>query len=118
VKSRERVVNALAKRPVDRVPIFMWFHPSTALRLASLLEIPPAFVAEAMGNDIQQTWVNNNYAMEGIVHEREGESHVDAWGITWTSWGQPRSRGQLSHARAAAATSAAGGRPSGVRGGV
>jgi len=26
-----------------------------------------------------KTWVNNNYAMEGIVHEREGEWHVDFW---------------------------------------
>jgi uroporphyrinogen decarboxylase len=36
-----------------------------------------------MGNDIHQTWVNNNYAMEGIVHEYDGESHTDAWGIRW-----------------------------------
>ncbi len=81
--SRERVVNALARRPVDRVPVYMWFHPSTADKLAHLLEIPAAFVGEAMGNDIQQTWVNNNYAMEGIVHEIDGESHTDWWGITW-----------------------------------
>lgn len=37
-----------------------------------------------MGDDIRQTWVNNNYAMEGIVHEHDGESHVDDWGIEWT----------------------------------
>jgi uroporphyrinogen decarboxylase len=84
VNSRERVANALAKRPVDRVPVFMWFHPSTAVRLAHVLEIPTAFVGEAMGNDIQQTWVNNNFAMEGIVHEIDGQSHLDWWGITWT----------------------------------
>jgi len=40
-----------------------------------------------MGNDVRQTWVNNNYAMEGIVHEREGESHVDFWGIEWKKGG-------------------------------
>jgi uroporphyrinogen decarboxylase len=40
-----------------------------------------------MGNDIRQTWVNNNYAMEGIVHEREGEGHTDAWGIRWKKIG-------------------------------
>ena len=38
-------------------------------------------MAEAMGDDVRQTWVNNNYAMEGIVHENEGESHVDLWGV-------------------------------------
>jgi uroporphyrinogen decarboxylase len=33
------------------------------------------------------TWVNNNYAMEGIVHEREGEGHIDFWGIRWIKEG-------------------------------
>ena len=85
--SKERVHAALNRKPVDRVPIFMWFHPDTTSRLASLLEIPPAFVGEAMGNDIRQTWVNNNYAMEGIVHEHEGEEHTDLWGIRWKKVG-------------------------------
>jgi len=80
---RERVTRALRKEPTDRVPIFMWFHPETADMLSELLEIPADAVGDAMGNDVHQTWVNNNYAMEGIVHEREGDSHTDAWGITW-----------------------------------
>ena len=80
---RERVRSALNKQPVDRVPIFMWFHPQTTRKLAAMLEIPPSHVAEAMGNDIRQTWVNNNYAMEGIVHESDGEWHDDWWGIRW-----------------------------------
>ncbi len=85
--SRDRVYAALRREPVDRIPIFMWFHPETARRLAALLEIPVGRVAEAMGDDIRQTWVNNNYAMEGIVHDREGESHVDFWGIKWVKYG-------------------------------
>ncbi len=49
---RERVTAALNRRqPVDRVPVYMWFHPATAQHLAELLEIPPAFVGEAMGNE-------------------------------------------------------------------
>lgn len=84
---RERVQAAFERRPADRVPIFMWFHPSTTFHLARLLEIRPEDVGEAMGNDIRQTWVNNNFAMEGIVHEREGESHTDFWGIEWTKGG-------------------------------
>jgi uroporphyrinogen decarboxylase len=87
MNSKERVHAALQRKPVDRVPVFMWFHPDTAQRLARLLEIPAAHVATAMGNDIRQTWVNNNYAMEGITHERQGESHVDAWGIRWVKVG-------------------------------
>lgn len=80
---KERVLAALNKQPVDRVPIFMWFHPETGRKLSRMLEIPLSAVGEAMGNDIQQTWVNNNYAMEGIVHEHDGETHHDWWGITW-----------------------------------
>jgi len=40
-----------------------------------------------MGNDVLQTWVNNNYAMEGIVHEHDGEGHRDFWGIRWEKLG-------------------------------
>jgi len=85
--SKERVHAALERKPVDRVPIFMWFHPETTARLANLLDIPPTFVGEAMGNDIRQTWVNNNYAMEGIVCQYEGERHTDFWGIKWEKVG-------------------------------
>ena len=85
--SRDRVHAALRKKPADRVPIWMWFHPETTARLASLLELPPASVADALGDDIRQTWVGNNHAMEGILHEHEGESHTDDWGITWAKEG-------------------------------
>ena len=81
--SRDRVLNAIKRVPVDRVPIFMWFHPETARRLAEVLEIPPALVGVVMGNDVCQTWIGNNFAMEGIVHERDGERHADDWEIVW-----------------------------------
>jgi uroporphyrinogen decarboxylase len=82
--SKERVHRALQRQPVDRVPIFMWYHPQTRRRLGKLLEIPPEFVPQAMGDDIRQAWVSNNHPMEGIVHERDGQSHVDDWGVEWT----------------------------------
>jgi len=82
--SKERVHAALRREPADRVPIFMWYHPQTRERLGRLLEVPPQHVPAVMGDDIRQTWVSNNYAMEGIVHERDGQSHVDEWGIEWT----------------------------------
>jgi len=88
MNSKERVQAALERKPVDRVPVFMWFHPSTTRRLAKLLEIPAAEVGAAMGNDVRMTWVNNNYAMEGVVHEHQGESHVDEWGIHWVKEGE------------------------------
>jgi uroporphyrinogen decarboxylase len=83
MNSKERVYAALRKQPVDRVPIFMWFHPETARRLAALFEVPASCVAEVMGDDVRMTWVNNNAAMEGIVHEHDGEGHIDEWGISW-----------------------------------
>jgi len=85
--SRQRVQAAIRRTPADRVPVFMWFHPVTAARLGRLLEIPPSRVSQAMGDDIAQIWVNNNYAMEGVVHEHDGERHTDFWGITWEKQG-------------------------------
>ena len=85
--SKERVQAALARSNPDRTPVFMWFHPATARHLSRVLEIAPARICEAMGDDIRQTWVNNNYAMEGIVHAHEGEGHTDFWGIEWRKEG-------------------------------
>jgi uroporphyrinogen decarboxylase len=92
--AKERVHAALRREPVDRVPIFMWFHPDTTVQLARELEVPPEHLGGVMGNDVTMTWVNNNYAMEGVVHQHDGESHVDDWGIQWTKDGPFN---QISH---------------------
>ena len=63
MNSKQRVQAALERKSVDRVPVYMWFHPATANRFAGMLEIPSAYLGEAMGNDVHQTCVNNNYAM-------------------------------------------------------
>jgi uroporphyrinogen decarboxylase len=84
---RERVRRALRREPVDRVPIFLWFHPDTARKLAALLAVPPGVLSVALGDDFSQTWVGNNYAMEGITHEREGDTHTDDWHIRWVRSG-------------------------------
>ena len=87
MSSKARVHAALRREPVDRVSIWMWFHPETTRRLSDMLQVPPARVADAMGDDVRQTWVGNNYAMEGIVHERDGETHTDFWGVEWVKEG-------------------------------
>ncbi|MHC4299710.1 MAG: uroporphyrinogen decarboxylase family protein [Planctomycetota bacterium] len=84
MNSKERVHLTLQRKPVDRVPVFMWYHPQTTRRLGKILDIPASYVSLAMGDDIRQAWVSNNHAMEGIVHEHDGESHVDDWRIEWT----------------------------------
>lgn len=83
LNSRQRVQAALQHRESDRVPIFMWFHPFTARHFGELLGIPAGRVGDAFANDVCQTWVNNNFAMEGITHERDGDGHWDDWGIHW-----------------------------------
>jgi len=87
MNSKQRVHAALRREPTDRVPIFMWFHPETTVLLARLFEVPPGCVADVLGNDVRMAWVNNNYAMEGIVHEHDGQRHVDFWGIEWVKQG-------------------------------
>ncbi len=85
--AKERVHAALRREPVDRIPIFMWYHPVTARRLEGDLEIPRGRLPEVLSDDVRQAWVGNNHAMEGITHEREGESHTDCWGIEWVKVG-------------------------------
>ncbi len=87
MNSKQRVQAALRRDAADRIPIFMWFHPGTRTALAELFEVPPDQLDVVLGNDVRMTWVNNNYAMEGIVHQQDGQSHVDDWGIQWTKQG-------------------------------
>jgi uroporphyrinogen decarboxylase len=84
--AKERVQKALKHEKVDRVPIYMWFHPATRKQLSSLLEIPQAYVEIAMANDVQQTWVNNNYVFEH-VDLNDDELFSDPWGIKWEKQG-------------------------------
>ncbi|MCG8604540.1 hypothetical protein MJD09_06000 [bacterium] len=65
----------------------MWYHPETVQQLGELLEIPAEKVADAMGDDVRQKWIGGNYAMEGIVHDHEGGTHTDFWGIEWVKLG-------------------------------
>ena len=87
MNSKERVHASLSRKNPDRVPVWMWYHPDTVKILAKDLEIPPQYVSYVLEDDIRQSWVSNNYAMEGIVHEHDGESHTDDWGIKWVKVG-------------------------------
>ena len=101
MKPKERVYAALRREPADRIPIFMWFHPGTRVLLSELFEVPPAYVDVVLGNDVRMTWVNNNYCMEGIVHQRDRQGHVDPWGIRWVKEGPYN---QIAHFPLAKAT--------------
>ncbi len=87
MNSKQRVHAALRRQPVDRVPIFMTFHPEIVGTLARLLEVPRHCVDGVLGNDVCMTWVNNDHFMLGVTHERDGEGHADFWGIRWVKQG-------------------------------
>ena len=55
--------------------------------MSKTLEIPSSFLDEVLGHDIKQTWVSNNYAMEGIVHEKIGDIHAtgELNGLNWNN---------------------------------
>lgn len=84
MNSHDRAHAALEKKPVDRPCVWLWLHPETKQALSRVFEVPQGRVEAVLGHDIRQIWVNNNYAMEGILHAHDGESHVDQWGIQWT----------------------------------
>ena len=83
LNSKERVKLALQKKPVDRVPVCLWMHPQTTQALMSHFSVTNDQLDVMLLQDIRQIWVNNNYAMEGIVHENDEEEHLDDWGIRW-----------------------------------
>lgn len=87
MNAKSRVHAALKRESAGRVPVWMWFHPDTTRRLGEMLGVPSARVADVMGDDIRQAWVGNNYPMEGIVHEFDGETHTDFWGVEWIKEG-------------------------------
>lgn len=87
VNGKQRVHAAMRRAASDRIPVWMWFHPQTVTRLANALKIPPATLADVMGDDVRQAWVGNNSAMEGIVHVHDDTTHTDCWGIEWVKNG-------------------------------
>jgi len=81
--SKERVKLALQKRPVDRIPVSLWMHPQTSQALMEHFGVDKDALDDILLQDVRQIWVNNNFAMEGIVHEHDGEGHIDEWGVHW-----------------------------------
>ena len=87
MKPKERVYAALRGNRRTGSRSSCGFTRTRARRLASAVGGPAACVDVVLGNDVRMTWVNNNYCMEGIVHEHDGEGHVDPWGIRWVKEG-------------------------------
>jgi len=79
--SKERVYAAVRRKPIDRLPRFIWVGSGAAENLRQALGVPADAVDDFVKNDVRQTWLSINKQM--MVHYEEGERFVDEWGITW-----------------------------------
>lgn len=80
MNSKERVYAAIRRRPVDRLPRYIWVGRGAADNLKSVYGADIDIDA-LVGNDVRQTWLSINGQMEKDCPE--GESFVDEWGIRW-----------------------------------
>lgn len=79
--SKERVYGAIRRTQIDKVPMYLWFHPDILLEAGKRLGTTDAATEAALGNDILQPWVSINGSMARYIPE--GESFIDDFGITW-----------------------------------
>ncbi|MHB9023614.1 MAG: uroporphyrinogen decarboxylase family protein [Armatimonadota bacterium] len=86
VTSKERVHAALSRRPTDRVPLWMWYHPALYDRFRERFGWDADTAEAALGNDIKQVHISINREMFRPLGQ--GERFVDDWGVTWTREGE------------------------------
>ena len=79
--SKQRVLAAIRRETVDRVPRFFWVGDGAVGRLRKAYGVAPGQVDAFLGNDVLQTWLSINRQM--TVPCADGASFVDEWGITW-----------------------------------
>jgi len=79
--SKERVINAIRRKPVDRIPRYFWIGEGAAKNINNEYNIPISEVDAFVGNDIMQPWLSINKQMARPCEP--GEQFVDEWGITW-----------------------------------
>lgn len=81
MNSKERVYNTLQRQPVDRIPMWMWYHPKIYTRLKDRFGWDPDIADTELGNDIKQVHLSINREMFRLIDE--GESFTDDWGVLW-----------------------------------
>ncbi len=82
---KERVYAALARRSVDRVPRWMWYHPAIYDRLRERFGWDADTADAALGNDIKQVHISINREMFRPL--AFGVPFVDDWGVSWVREG-------------------------------
>ena len=76
-----RVYNAIQRKPIDRLPRFIWVGKGAAENLSRAYGIKVEDADAFVGNDVLQTWLSINRQMNTDCEE--GKQFVDEWGITW-----------------------------------
>ena len=79
--SKERVYAAINRKPLDRLPRFLWIGAGAADNLEAAYQADKENMDFFVGNDVLQTWLSINKQM--MVFCPENQSFVDEWGITW-----------------------------------
>ena len=75
MNSKQRVQAALERKPVDRVPVYMWFHPATADRFAELLEIPQSPLSQHLSRMRKERLVDTRREAQTIFYSlKSGEA--------------------------------------------
>jgi uroporphyrinogen decarboxylase len=81
VTSKERVLAAIRRKPLDRLPRSLWIGAGAAQNMRIKLGVDEKEVEFYVKNDVLQTWLSINKQMS--LPAAEGENFVDEWGITW-----------------------------------
>jgi uroporphyrinogen decarboxylase len=79
--SKERVLSAIQRKPIDRLPRYFWIGKGAAENICKEYHITPDEVEAFVGNDVMQPWLSINKQMS--LDCEEGTQFVDEWGITW-----------------------------------
>lgn len=79
--SKQRVHNALARIETDRVPMWMWYHPSIYKQFHDRFGWDNDTTDLVLGNDIKSVHLGINREMFRDL--APGEKYTDAWGVTW-----------------------------------
>ncbi len=84
--SKERVYKAIRHEEPDRIPLYVWYHPTVADILAEKEGCSGWDLEIKLGNDILQTWVSINRSQVKV--EKDGVVFTDEFGIKWRHEGQ------------------------------
>lgn len=81
MNSKERVINTLHRQEVDRIPMWMWYHPDIYVQFQEQFGWDPDTADAKLCNDIKQTHISINREMFRPL--APGELFTDDWGVVW-----------------------------------